>query len=166
MTESFLPECDNTFPTRSQGALTSSVIPGVHTQEIIALSWCFPGAELQAAEILWTTVLLWGLPFVAQLVKNCLQWGRPGFDLSIGKISWRKERLPILVFCPAEFHGLYSPGNRKQLDTTEWFHFHFPRLACLCTDTLCSVCNSPKLRLFTCRDVPDDFLTDFEYTNC
>ena len=107
-----------------------------------------------------------GASVVAQLVKNRLQWGRPGFDLSIGKISWRKERLPILVFCPAEFHGLYSPWNRKQLDTTEWFHFHFPRLACLCTDTPCSVCNSPKLRLFTCRDVPDDFLTDFEYTNC
>ena len=47
----------------------------------------------------------------------CLQCGRPGFDLWVGKIPWRRERLPIPVFWPREFHGLYSPW--KESDTTE-----------------------------------------------
>ena len=38
----------------------------------------------------------------------------------VGKIPWRRERLPTPVFRPGEFHGLYSPCGRKELDTTEW----------------------------------------------
>ena len=46
---------------------------------------------------------------VAQLVKTILlQCGRPGFDPWVGKIPWRKKRLPTPVFWPGEFHGLYS----------------------------------------------------------
>ena len=46
---------------------------------------------------------------VAQLVKNPpAMWG-PGFDPWVGKIPWRRERLPTPVFWPGEFHGLYSP---------------------------------------------------------
>ena len=30
-----------------------------------------------------------------------------GFDPWVGKIPWRKERLPTPVFWPGEFHGLY-----------------------------------------------------------
>ena len=45
---------------------------------------------------------------VAQLVKSiCLQRGRPGFDPLVGKIPWRRERLPTPVFWPGEFYGLY-----------------------------------------------------------
>ena len=36
-----------------------------------------------------------------------------------GKVPWRRERLPALVFWPGELHGLYSPRGRKELDTTE-----------------------------------------------
>ena len=50
---------------------------------------------------------------VAQLVKNPPASGRPGFDHWVGKIPWRRERLPTLVFWPEEFHGLYSPGCRR-----------------------------------------------------
>ncbi|MES7679644.1 hypothetical protein U6K38_12225, partial [Cutibacterium acnes] len=32
------------------------------------------------------------------------------------KIPWR---LRTPVFCPGEFHGLYSPWGHKELDTTE-----------------------------------------------
>ena len=39
----------------------------------------------------------------------------------VGKIPWRRERLPTPVFWPGEFHGLYSPQVHKQSDTTEWF---------------------------------------------
>ena len=34
--------------------------------------------------------------------------GDLGFDSWVGKIPWRKERLPTPVFWPGEFHGLYS----------------------------------------------------------
>jgi len=37
----------------------------------------------------------------------------------IGKIPWRRERLPTPVFWPGEFHGLYSPWGHKELDRTE-----------------------------------------------
>ena len=62
---------------------------------------------------------------VAQLVKNLLQCRRPGFDPWVGKIPWRRERLPTLVFWPGEFHGLCSPWGHKELDMTEPLHFHF-----------------------------------------
>ena len=45
---------------------------------------------------------------VAQLVNNPSVIRRPGFDPWVGKISWRRERLPTPVFWPGEFHGLYS----------------------------------------------------------
>ena len=47
--------------------------------------------------------------WVAQLVENPPARGRPGFDAWIGKIPRGRERLPIPVFWPGEFHGLYSP---------------------------------------------------------
>ena len=56
---------------------------------------------------------------VAQLVRICLQWGRPGFDPGVGMIPWRRERLPTPVFWPREFHGLYSPWGHKESDMAE-----------------------------------------------
>ena len=56
---------------------------------------------------------------VAQLVKNLLQSRRPGFNPWVGKIPWRRERLPTPVFQPGEFHGLCSPWSCKESDTTE-----------------------------------------------
>ena len=35
------------------------------------------------------------------------------------KIPWRKRRLPTPIFWPGEFHGLYSPWDLKESDTTE-----------------------------------------------
>ena len=56
---------------------------------------------------------------MAHLVKNTSAMQGPGLDPWVGKISWRKERLPNPVFWPGEFHGLYSPWGPKELDTTE-----------------------------------------------
>ena len=73
---------------------------------------------------------------VAQLVKNLLQCGRPGFDPCVGKIPWRRERLPTPVFWPGEFHGLCSPWGRKELDMTErlfTFTFFQGKRTMLCT---------------------------------
>ena len=51
---------------------------------------------------------------VAQLVKNHPQWRRPGFNSWVGKIPWRRERLPTPVLWPGEFYG-----QRSRLDTAE-----------------------------------------------
>ena len=37
----------------------------------------------------------------------------PGLIPGFGKIPWKRERLPTPVFCPGEFHGLYSPQGPK-----------------------------------------------------
>ena len=42
---------------------------------------------------------------VAQMVKNLLQCRRPGFSPWVGKIPWRKDRLPTSVFLSGESHG-------------------------------------------------------------
>ena len=56
-----------------------------------------------------------------------------GFNPWIGKIPWRRERLPTPVFWPGEFHGLYSSWAHKESDVTEWLSLHFiVLLACLC----------------------------------
>ena len=65
---------------------------------------------------------------VAQLV-NCLQCGRPGFNPWVGKIPWRRERLPTPVFLPGEFHGQrslvgYSLQGHKESDMTEKISLH------------------------------------------
>ena len=52
---------------------------------------------------------------MVQLVKNLsAMW-----ETWVGKIPWRRERLPTPVFWPRKFHGLYSPWGPKELDTTE-----------------------------------------------
>ena len=56
---------------------------------------------------------------IAQLVKNLPAMRGPGFDPWVGKIPWRRERLPTPVFWPGEFHELYSPWGCKESDTTE-----------------------------------------------
>ena len=44
---------------------------------------------------------------VSQLVKNSAAMQ----ETWVGKIPWRREELPTLVFWPGEFHGLYSPWD-------------------------------------------------------
>ena len=52
---------------------------------------------------------------IAQLVKNL-----PAiWTTRVGKIPWRRKRLPTTVFWPGEFHGLYSSWGCKESDTTK-----------------------------------------------
>ena len=51
--------------------------------------------------------------------KIHLLCGKPGLDPWVGKILWRRERLPTPVFWSREFRGLYSPWGHKESDTTE-----------------------------------------------
>ena len=85
--------------------------------------WNFPG-KITGVEwvaisfsIFPTQGLNPGLPHCRLILY--LQCKRPGFNLWLGKISWRRERLLTPVFWTGEFHGLYSPWGRKESDTTE-----------------------------------------------
>ena len=74
-----------------------------------------PGSGRSAGEgIGYPLQYSWASP-VAQLVKNL-----PAMrETWVGKIPWRRKRLPTPVFWPGEFHGLYGPQGRKESDTTE-----------------------------------------------
>ena len=45
---------------------------------------------------------------VALVVKNLPTMWETLFDLWVGKIPWRRKRLPIPIFWPGESHGLQS----------------------------------------------------------
>ena len=56
--------------------------------------------------------------------ESTCQCRRPEFDPWVGKISWRREWLPIPVFLPGESHGQrsladYSPWGHKESDMIE-----------------------------------------------
>ena len=57
------------------------------------------------------------------VVKNpptkCRRHKRCSFNPWVTKIPWRTERLTSPVFCPGEFHGLYSAWGHKESDMTE-----------------------------------------------
>ena len=58
---------------------------------------------------------------VTQLVKNMSSMRETWFDPQVGKMPWRRERLPTPVLWPGGFHGVYSP--HKELNMTEWLSF-------------------------------------------
>ena len=55
----------------------------------------------------------------ASLVKNLPAMWSPGFSPWVGKIPWRRERLPTPIFWPGKFHGLYSLWGCKESNMTE-----------------------------------------------
>ena len=62
----------------------------------------------------------WKLPSIRLWLPLWLSWsrihlhcGRLGFDPWVGKIPWRRARLPTPVFLPREFHG---PWGHKESD--------------------------------------------------
>ena len=68
---------------------------------------------------------------VAQTVKNLPAMQETQVPSLVGKIPWRRERQPIPVFLPGEFHAKrslegYNPLGHKKLDMTEWLtHTHY-----------------------------------------
>ena len=72
-----------------------------------------------------------GIPWWLRWQKICLQCRRPGFNAWLGKIPWRRKWQSTPVLLPGKSHGQrslvgYSPWGRKESDTTERLHFHFP----------------------------------------
>ena len=85
----------------------------------------------------------------AQLLKNPLQCGRPGFDPWVGKIPWRRDRLPTPVFWPGEFHGLYSPWGRKESDRTERLSLRLGVSKQMSIFRICALCKKLVKLCFT-----------------
>ena len=56
---------------------------------------------------------------VAQLVKSLSAMWETWVQSLGWEDPWRRERPPIPVFWPREFHGLYSPCGLKESDMTE-----------------------------------------------
>ena len=68
-----------------------------------------PGSERSAGEGIGCPLQYSWASLVAQRVKNLPAVWRPRFHPWVGKIPWRRKRLPTPVFWPREFHGLYGP---------------------------------------------------------
>ena len=60
---------------------------------------------------------------VIQLVKNLHTMLKTWVQSLVGKIPWRRERLPTAVFWPGEFHRLGSHGITKSQTQLSDFHF-------------------------------------------
>ena len=97
----------------------TSLVTFIHL--VFYFSWCyFIGFKKNFS--FWLLWLSWQ--------RIHLQCGRPRFDPWVGKIPWRRERLPTPVFWPGEFHGLCSPWGRKESDPTEWLTLSLSLLDC------------------------------------
>ena len=56
-----------------------------------------------------------GFPCGSAGKEFCLQFGRPGFDPWVGKIPWRRERLPTPAFLPGESPWKEEPGGLQSM---------------------------------------------------
>ena len=67
----------------------------------------------------------WWTSLVAQMVKNCLQYGRPGFDLWFGKMPWRRKVYPPQYSGMENSMDCIVHGVTKSWTQLSDFHFHF-----------------------------------------
>ena len=96
-----------------------------------------PGSGRSPGEgIVYSLQYSWA-SLVDQPVKNPPAMWETWFDPWVGKIPWRKERLPTPVFCPGEFHGLNSPWGHKESDKTKWLSLYYSFLSLLSYWRLC-----------------------------
>ena len=104
--------CYEATKKQAAGQPASTRVPDPPLTRGVCLGHHFPSGSLSPTSL------------VAQMVKNLLQPGRPGFDPWVRKIPWRRKWLPTPVFLPGEFHGQrslagYSPRGHKESDATE-----------------------------------------------
>ena len=101
-----------------------------------------PGLGRSAGEGIGYPLQYSWVSLVAQLVKNLpLMW-----ETWVGKIPWRRERLPLPVFWPGEFHGpCIAHGVAEPRDMTERLSPSFSQLrvfavaVCIAWSALCPV---------------------------
>ena len=70
-------------------------------------------------------IFVWA-SLIVQLVNNPpVMQGTPLFNSRVGKIPWRRDRLPTPVFWPGEFHGHIVHGVTKSQTWLSDFHFTY-----------------------------------------
>ena len=80
-----------------------------------------PEKEMATHSSILPSSFLKDFPGGSACKKIHLQCGRPGFYPWVGKIPWRRERLPTPVFWPGEYNGLHRPWGCKKSNTNEQF---------------------------------------------
>ena len=88
---------------------------GVHFGSLIPIMSMFT----LAISYLTTFNLPWFMGFPLSWSRIHLQCRRARFGSWAGKIHCRRDRLPIPVFWPGKYHGLYSPWGSKELYVNE-----------------------------------------------
>ena len=87
--------------------------------------------------VIHSSILAWKIPWTekpGRLQSMGSQRVRHDWVTSLSLFTfmhWRRKWQPTLVLLPGESHGQrslvgYSPQGRKESDTTERLHFHFP----------------------------------------
>ena len=85
------------FGSKQEPKLSWGIQDFWHHTNVFHASWELP-IWLRSGEV--SRASLW-----LRWWRICLQCRRPEFDPWIGKIPWRRERLPIPVFLPGKSHG-------------------------------------------------------------
>jgi len=62
----------------------------------------------------YCSLVIWA-SLVAQMVKNLPAVQETGFDPWVGRIPWRRERLPTPVFLPGIFPWTDEPGGIQSM---------------------------------------------------
>ena len=103
----------------ASGSITSWQIDGETTETVTDFILGVAPKSLQMVTTAMKLKDTCSLSFLCGSAGKESTCNRPGFDPWIGKILWRRERLPTPVLWPGEFHGLFSPWGSKELDMTE-----------------------------------------------
>ena len=90
-------------------------------------SW-IPGLGRSPGEGIPTSVFL-GFACGSAGKESAWNAGDLGSIPGLGRFPWRREKLPIPVFWPGEFHGLVHGVTKSQTQLSNFnFHFHFHTL--------------------------------------
>ena len=94
-----------------------------HIQSIVTINGFFP-TQSRSSIAFFIELNHWsfGFPGISVSKASACNAGDLGSTPGFGKIPRRREWLPTPVFWLGEFHGLYSPGGRKESDMAEWLH--------------------------------------------
>ena len=96
------------------GILLAQLVKNLPAMQKTLVPFPIPGLGRSAGKRIGYPLQYSWTSLVAQLVKNLPAKRTPGFDPWVGKIPWRRERLPTPVFWLGEFHGLYSSWGPKE----------------------------------------------------
>ena len=87
---------------------------------------CFMPSNGTYLSFLFSATNLQGKAFIYyRPTLNLSAMQETGFNLWVGKIPWRRERLPTPVFWPGEFHGIWSRGSQRVRHDWATFTFFF-----------------------------------------